>query len=70
MITLRLMLDGIDSRSLARKIITEWRNSGTAQEPYAWIRQMSLSEWHDLFDASQIDLRNLLLTTKAYFNSK
>ncbi len=59
-VALRLMMDGIDSRSLARKMTTEWRNSGTVQEPYEWIRQMSLSEWQDRFDASPIDLRNLL----------
>jgi len=59
-IALQLLLDGLESRILAKRIASNWRLSGTALTPHQWIRQMSIIEWQSTLGASLIDLRSLL----------
>mgnify|MGYP000093886243 CR=1 FL=1 len=59
-VALKLMLDGIESRNLAKNIATEWRKENTSQMPHYWIRNLSLPEWQTRFNASHFELRNLI----------
>lgn len=57
---LELMVAGIQSRTLALRIATQWEIEEGDVGVREWIQSMNVDEWRTKFDASVADLRNLL----------
>lgn len=57
---LGLMIKGIQSRTLAMKIAEAWESGERDDDVRSWIRSMNLAEWQQTFEASPVELRNLL----------
>jgi len=57
---LELMIKGIQSRTLAMKIAEAWESRERDDDVRSWIRSMNLAEWQQTFEASPVELRNLL----------
>lgn len=55
-----LMIGGIRSRRLATKITQLWEAEKKDGDIRTWIRSMNVAQWRDTFEASIIELRNLL----------
>ncbi|MBA7620133.1 hypothetical protein ES703_27477 [subsurface metagenome] len=55
-----LMVGGIRSRRLATKIAQLWETEKQDGDIRTWIRSMQVAQWSDVFEASIIELRNLL----------
>ena len=59
-VALDLMVQGIQSRTLAHRIADAWNNADTKETVHTWIRRLSLAQWREKFDASPAELRSLL----------
>ena len=57
---LKLMLQGLQSRSLALKIATAWESEKREGDTRSWIRTMDLADWQQTFKATIPELRALL----------
>jgi hypothetical protein len=57
---LELMIKGIRSRTLALKVAEAWESGERDDDVRSWIRSMNLAEWQQTFEASPVELRNLL----------
>ncbi len=55
-----LMLKGMTSRTLAMRIAKCWFTANAQQDVFTWLRQLSLTQWQQLFSASFAELRLLL----------
>jgi hypothetical protein len=57
---LRLMIRGIQSRTLASRIAQVWQAEERDRSLRSWIRSMRISEWQQEFGASDAELRDIL----------
>lgn len=55
-----LMATGIRSRSLALRIAKAWESEERDRDIRSWIRSINLTAWQRIFNASVVELRNLL----------
>lgn len=59
-VALSLMLNGIQSRTLAMRVAEIWGAEERNVSVHQWVRSMSLAEWQTTFKATPAELRSIL----------
>jgi hypothetical protein len=55
-----LMLNGIQSRTLAMRMAVAWESEERNVSLHQWVRSMNFAEWQKTFEASPAELRSIL----------
>jgi hypothetical protein len=59
-VALNLILNGLQSRTLATRVAKLWGAEERSVSVHQWIRSMSLAEWRATFNATPAELRSIL----------